>query len=192
MANLTDCFPTLQTWHSTRALGYSCSRWWGCHVTHTIYRHKSNTLAASLTTSISCLRPCKQSRNRRKEGKMNIPVHQAYNIGSNGGPVSRENGGLFYCGLFLWALPCKKWLHTYTHTHTTWVGLTLCIFQRPHHAGIDFCSWQHEKRENFMFISLWFYCTPVLLWGKCACCAWHLFTAQGAATVCWWDVCLLS
>lgn len=85
-------------------------------------------------------------------------------------------------------------LSTRTRSHfdnISWAR-ALHLYQRPHHAGIDFCSWQHEKRENFMMsVSLWFYLAPALLWGECACCVCRLFPAQGVATVCWWDTCLV-
>lgn len=108
----------------------------------------------------------------------------------------REKGGGIMAALILWilwALLCKMWPHTHIHSHTHFdnVSWAHSLYQRPHHAGINFCSWLHEKRENFMmFISLWLYLTPVLLWGKCARCVWRLFRAPGVASVCWWDVCL--
>lgn len=85
-------------------------------------------------------------------------------------------------------------LSTRTHSHFDNISCAraLHLYQRPHHAGIDFCSWQHENRENFMMsVSLWFYLAPALLWGECACCVCRLFPAQGVATVCWWDTCLV-
>lgn len=76
-----------------------------------------------------------------------------------------------FIGLYL-----AKWGYTHSHMHTKsrQGSLSLCI-KNPPHTGIDFCSWHHEKRENFMFISLWFYFYSGFVVGEVRTFVWHFF-----------------
>lgn len=54
-------------------------------------------------------------------------------------------------------------LSTRTHSHfdnISWAR-ALHLYQRPHHAGIDFCSWQHEKKGELYDV-----CFPLVLFGS--------------------------
>lgn len=89
----------------------------------------------------------------------------------------------------LWALPCKIWPHTHTHIHFDNVSWAHFVYIKgPTTRGLTSVLGSMKKENFMMFISLWFYLTPVLLWRKCARCVWRLFTAQGVVIVCWWDV----
>ena len=71
----------------------------------------------------------------------------------------------------LWALSCKTWPYTQTHTWQHKLGSLSLYIKGPTTLGVTFVLWQQEKRENFMMLSsLWFYLTLFLLRGKWACC----------------------
>lgn len=113
----------------------------------------------------------------------------------------REKEGITATSIFLYCWSCGlcpaqcSLGHTYTHMYTHFDNISsadsLGLHQMPCHAGIDFCSWQHEKRENFMMsISPRFYPTSAILCGNCARCL-HRLLAKRVATVCWRHACLL-